>query len=85
MKPNNKKARKKASKLLRGLVLRARSRHKLNQKAFAKECDVSLPTIWRLERGMTLSTVAQLRIINGTMKFLLREEKNKLKQVEERL
>ena len=83
MKPNNKQARKKASKALRSLVLRARTRHRLNQRAFATRCGVSLPTVWRLERGMTISTASQLRIITGVMKFLLSEEKKKLKQIEE--
>lgn len=85
MKSNNKKARKRTSKDLRRLVLRARSRYRLNQRDFARRCDVSLPTLWRLERGMTISTATQLRIITGTMKFLLREEKKKLKQIEESL
>lgn len=85
MKANNKKARKRTSKVLRGMVMRVRSRRKLNQRAFAKECGVSMPTIWRLERGMTISMVSQLRVIIGLEKWLLREEKKKLKQVEESL
>jgi transcriptional regulator with XRE-family HTH domain len=83
MNPNQTKSRKKASRALRRLVLRARTRYRLNQRDFARQCKVSLPTIWRLERGMTVSTASQLRIITGTMKFLLNEEKKKLRRIEE--